>query len=679
MKEARAVARGDLGFKDLVEMADKGEGADRPYLINILRTGGMNVLDINVEDFTTWKPGDPLPIGLQEAIKGREIVTRPFAEWGEHGRRFTLDQIPEGGIPVGNPINGAYPGYSRVATPERLQDLRFDFYTKLSFHRQYAGGREDPLFIFNDIPGLAAKEESDIALLTYRAKPGTYGYKVDGLKEWRTYSGNAVERVDVQAKVEWDWFAYDPDQLRKPKGDPEGGQWVKQSGGATIDDDNDGSGFYEASPEEFVRARNRARKRSAFLTQSPPSELEDHQLFLNDDRTVGYAISPDGDIQNVFNSGGPKGAGRLALFDAIENGGRTLDAYDGYLPKLYSQFGFKETGRLRFNRDYAPEGWDYERYGEPDVVFMRWGGYPGGREATERRLEVPSDWLSSKQARYYEDYDSAKRSQRVHARGTSDFGRGGARQAGGVGEESCPVYTGTGASVWRSLDEHFDRMRSVLYAYDPDQPRRPKGDPEGGQWTEGGGGGESTTGVTIKPSEERAFNGEQIQTEKKLTKKETGEIGEKVVIEYMKNQGLTDARPLNLEQQNFPVDLVGDHQLVEVKSGLVSNGKDAQKWRATIGQPGPNERSWLKVISADEKLAWNKQKARAIIERKHKILEEFSAAHGVPARGKTITTIINPDTRIVDVYEFDGFHSLIRWNSQQAKDAYKGSFTYEGS
>jgi hypothetical protein len=281
----------------------------------------------------------------------------------------------------------------------------------------------DPLFIINDVPGLAATEESDIALLTYKAKPGTYGTRASGLSEWRTYSGNAVERVDVQAKVEWDWFAYDPDQ-----------------------------------------------------------------------------------------------------------------------------------------------------------------------------------------------------------------------------------------------------------------PRRPKGDPEGGQWTETGAGeSESTAGVTIKPSEERAFNGEQIQTEKKLTKKETGEIGEKVVIEYMKSQGLADARPLNLEQQNFPVDLVGDHQLVEVKSGLVSNGKDAQKWRATIGQPGPNERSWLKVISADEKLAWNKQKARAIIERKHKILEEFSAAHGVPARGKTITTIINPDTRIVDVYEFDGFHSLIRWNSQQAKDGYKGSFIYEGS
>lgn len=70
----------------------------------------------------------------------------------------------------------------------------------------------------------------------------------------------------------------------------------------------------------------------------------------------------------MFNNGGSKGAGSHALAHAIENGGRTLDAFDPFLPRFYRQFGFRETSRMKFNRDYAPAGWDYDKDGEPDVV-----------------------------------------------------------------------------------------------------------------------------------------------------------------------------------------------------------------------------------------------------------------------------------------------------------------------
>ena len=114
--------------------------------------------------------------------------------------------------------------------------------------------------------------------------------------------------------------------------------------------------FKEVKPEEFIGHRNKSAK-PEFLSDLKPEALQKHKLFTNQDNTIGGAVSPEGDIQNVFNNGGEKGAGAHAVAHAVEHhGGRTLDAYDGFLPKYYRQFGFHETGRTKFNPEYAPSG-----------------------------------------------------------------------------------------------------------------------------------------------------------------------------------------------------------------------------------------------------------------------------------------------------------------------------------
>ena len=63
---------------------------------------------------------------------------------------------------------------------------------------------------------------------------------------------------------------------------------------------------------------------------------------------------------------------------AVEQGGKRLDAFNTFLPTLYSRMGFKAVAKLPFNREYAPDGWSYDFYnkefpqtrGEPEVVFM---------------------------------------------------------------------------------------------------------------------------------------------------------------------------------------------------------------------------------------------------------------------------------------------------------------------
>jgi GNAT superfamily N-acetyltransferase len=205
--------------------------------------------------------------------------------------------------------------------------------------------------------------------------------------------------------------------------------------------------FHPASPEDFIAARG-ASKRPSFLTSSSAEDLASHRLFLSPDKTVGYAIDPKGDLQNVFNNGGPKGSGRAAVDHAIANGATTLDAFDGYLPNLYAQHGFEAYGRMPFNREYAPPGWDYAAHGEPDVVFMR---HTGNTQPYQ-----------SGTAPLYDDYDAAKA-----AGSDQSFAEGGVvRRAGGTpeGGEIAPLLDDIGALVAKyakgAPNEHAAQLAS---------------------------------------------------------------------------------------------------------------------------------------------------------------------------------------------------------------------------
>src|SRR5262249_40127314 len=122
------------------------------------------------------------------------------------------------------------------------------------------------------------------------------------------------------------------------------------------------------------------------------------------------------------------------------------------------------------------------------------------------------------------------------------------------------------------------------------------------------GGQADPAGLTITPTTERAFTGKPVPLQHPLSKDETGKVGEAVATAWLKANGAPDARHLNLDRNNFPIDLVQDHESVEVKAGQVSNGPKAQQWRLTIGEPGKEEKAWLKTATPEEKAAWNERK-----------------------------------------------------------------------
>lgn len=146
--------------------------------------------------------------------------------------------------------------------------------------------------------------------------------------------------------------------------------------------------FSPVDPAEFVAAREGAREkleksiskktkkpntgRGEFLSKTTAEDMVKFgtRTFLSRDKRVGFALDAKGDVQGVF-SVGPKDAGKAAVIAALREGGKTLDAFEGHLTNdLYPQFGFDEYARDPWNEMFAPEKWNRETYGTPDVVFM---------------------------------------------------------------------------------------------------------------------------------------------------------------------------------------------------------------------------------------------------------------------------------------------------------------------
>jgi hypothetical protein len=144
----------------------------------------------------------------------------------------------------------------------------------------------------------------------------------------------------------------------------------QRSAPKTMDRVTPPDGTRPATVAEFLEARatweaNTPQREFGTSPLPTPVEIKDHKLFLNESGTAGFAISPDGDLQQVF-SGGYRGLGGELVEYAITQGARTLDAYDAGLPDYYKRFGFVESGRDAWDPQYDKQG----RLDGPDIVYM---------------------------------------------------------------------------------------------------------------------------------------------------------------------------------------------------------------------------------------------------------------------------------------------------------------------
>lgn len=71
------------------------------------------------------------------------------------------------------------------------------------------------------------------------------------------------------------------------------------------------------------------------------------------------------------------------LLDALKAlGGTWLECFDGKLRETYAKQGFVTVARSPFNREYAPETWNYDVEGEPDYLVMALPGSPTHKHFT---------------------------------------------------------------------------------------------------------------------------------------------------------------------------------------------------------------------------------------------------------------------------------------------------------
>ena len=196
---------------------------------------------------------------------------------------------------------------------------------------------------------------------------------------------------------------------------------------------------------EFVAARDKGAARPENFSDLDSETLATSTKFLSPDKKSGCLVTKDGDLGNVFNNGGEKGAGQAAVVRAIEHGAKTLDCYDDFLPALYTQLGFTAVAKVKFNDEYAPPNWDYDAKGRPDVVIMAYTGGP--RDTIRSRAGTFPPYRKLPDDKYTTDFDEAKRTARVQSesseRGASEVsGRSHRSRGGRVGTRAASLAQG---------------------------------------------------------------------------------------------------------------------------------------------------------------------------------------------------------------------------------------------
>lgn len=154
----------------------------------------------------------------------------------------------------------------------------------------------------------------------------------------------------------------------------------------------DDRGYDSPDVESFRDLFEAAKKASP---NGASVELKDdykgQKVFTTDEGRVGFAVSADGELNSVFKH--PDSKLKSVIQEivpiSVAAGATKLTAFDGYLVEQYSKAGFTETSRVPFDPEQAPENWDTESMGTPDVVSMEYTG-----NATDFQQSVNPDVLA---------------------------------------------------------------------------------------------------------------------------------------------------------------------------------------------------------------------------------------------------------------------------------------------
>jgi len=104
---------------------------------------------------------------------------------------------------------------------------------------------------------------------------------------------------------------------------------------------------------------------AAFLT----IPVDADKYYLTESYGAGFAIDED-NLVGLFNDTDDSGTGHSLVGEAIRKGASRLMSFDTKLTSIYESWGFEIVDRSGWDESMAPQNWNYERFGRPDVVWM---------------------------------------------------------------------------------------------------------------------------------------------------------------------------------------------------------------------------------------------------------------------------------------------------------------------
>ncbi|MFZ2206083.1 MAG: hypothetical protein WAV29_01320 [Microgenomates group bacterium] len=130
--------------------------------------------------------------------------------------------------------------------------------------------------------------------------------------------------------------------------------------------------FNSVSAEEFIKQRDMLESDLfAFLTPHTGIDYCDKntRLFLSEDSQSGFGINPDGELISVFAL--ERSRGKILVAEAKKQGAKYLSCMGDHLLKMYSEFDFSPVEILKWDNQFAPKNWNYERFGTPNIYDMK--------------------------------------------------------------------------------------------------------------------------------------------------------------------------------------------------------------------------------------------------------------------------------------------------------------------
>lgn len=111
-------------------------------------------------------------------------------------------------------------------------------------------------------------------------------------------------------------------------------------------------------------------------------EYDGMKLFSSKGGSV-FAVKKDGDIVSVCKNPTDTVRGKDLLEEAIRQGGKKLDTYEGNYG-FYRKCGFEPVSWVKFDEKYAPSDWKKGRDDKEDILFFK---YTGNKSKNYESLE----------------------------------------------------------------------------------------------------------------------------------------------------------------------------------------------------------------------------------------------------------------------------------------------------